>query len=307
MKISVPPSDRRLLELELNTWVNSLVTEMTDPGDELQASHPLRDARVVVEDIEDNPGFLPRETVCGAVPGRRDGRQPVTGFPDAEGQIIRRGEIRMKIYRPLWEDGAALAPQQFQQQARWDTHIADRVARMGISHPWGVVAAEFDDAALALSRLNASRLVVRFQDGTIVDTDLADNLPPVCDLSAANGSESVEVVVALPLLSASGGNLDNGQDRPACWKAERVVVQELAGYESGELAILRHAITLRLSTQENAAYLTCPVARLVRNAQGAVAPGPGFHSADAFRCCQLRGLPVNWVICWFACRHDVSV
>lgn len=50
--------DRRLLELELNTWVRSLVTEMTDPGDELQVSHPLRDAKVVVEDIEDNPGFF---------------------------------------------------------------------------------------------------------------------------------------------------------------------------------------------------------------------------------------------------------
>lgn len=50
--------DRRLLELELNTWVRSLVTEMTDPGDDLQASHPLRDAKVVVEDIEDNPGFF---------------------------------------------------------------------------------------------------------------------------------------------------------------------------------------------------------------------------------------------------------
>ncbi|WP_256935085.1 hypothetical protein, partial [Citrobacter braakii] len=24
--------DRRLLELELNTWLRSLVTEMTDPG-----------------------------------------------------------------------------------------------------------------------------------------------------------------------------------------------------------------------------------------------------------------------------------
>jgi type VI secretion system protein ImpJ len=176
----------------------------------------------------------------------------------------------MKIYRPLWEDGAALAPQQFQQQVRWDVYIAGAVAGMGISHPWGVVTAEFDDAALALSRLNATRLVVRFQDGTVVDTDLADNLPPVCDLSAAKGSEAVEVVVALPLLSASGGNLDNGQDseRPRRWKAERVVVQELAGYESGELAILRNAITLRLSTQENTAYLTCPVVRLVRNAQG---------------------------------------
>ncbi|BBG59219.1 Uncharacterized protein conserved in bacteria [Providencia rustigianii] len=50
--------DRRLLELELNNWVRGLVTEMTDPGDDLQASHPLRDAKVVVEDIEDNPGFF---------------------------------------------------------------------------------------------------------------------------------------------------------------------------------------------------------------------------------------------------------
>lgn len=158
----------------------------------------------------------------------------------------------MKIYRPLWEDGAALAPQQFQQQARWSEYVADMVARMGFSHPWGVVAAEFDDAALALARLNAIRLVVRFEDGTIVDTDLADNIPPVCDLSAANGSGAVEVVAALPLLSASGGNLDNGQDseRPRRWKAERVVVQELAGHESGELAILRHALTLRLSSQK---------------------------------------------------------
>ncbi|WP_272533558.1 type VI secretion system contractile sheath large subunit [Providencia sp. PROV212] len=50
--------DRRLLELELNNWVRGLVTEMTDPGDDLQASHPLRDAKVVVEDIEDNLGFF---------------------------------------------------------------------------------------------------------------------------------------------------------------------------------------------------------------------------------------------------------
>ncbi len=76
----------------------------------------------------------------------------------------------MKIYRPLWSDGAFLAPQQFQQQARWDAHVADTVARM--------------------------------------------------------------------------------------------TVQELAGHERSDLAVLRHSLTLRLSTQENSAYLTCPVARL---------------------------------------------
>ena len=49
---------RRVLEVEMNNWIQNLVTEMTDPSDELQASHPLRQAKVVVEDIEDNPGFF---------------------------------------------------------------------------------------------------------------------------------------------------------------------------------------------------------------------------------------------------------
>ncbi|MDU1060658.1 MAG: type VI secretion system baseplate subunit TssK [Leclercia adecarboxylata] len=183
----------------------------------------------------------------------------------------------MKIYRPLWSDGAFLAPQQFQQQARWDAHVADTVARMALAHPWGVLCAEFDDSALALSRLNATRLMVRFADGTLVDTDLADNLPPVCDLSAL-GQESVEVLLCLPLLNANGGNLDDGHDsaRPRRWQAERVTVQELAGHERSDLAVLRHSLTLRLSTQENSAYLTCPVARLNRNAQGQWIREPGF-------------------------------
>jgi type VI secretion system protein ImpC len=50
--------DRRLLEVELNNWIKDLVTEMTDPNDDLQASHPLREAKVSVEDIEDNPGVF---------------------------------------------------------------------------------------------------------------------------------------------------------------------------------------------------------------------------------------------------------
>ncbi|WP_439412993.1 type VI secretion system baseplate subunit TssK [Enterobacter ludwigii] len=175
----------------------------------------------------------------------------------------------MKIFRPLWEDGAFLTPQQFQQQALWDAHMAQTVARMALANPWGVVTAEFDDGALALSRLNATRLVVRFQDGTLIDTDLCDNLPPVCDLQGST-ADSVGVVLALPLLSANGGNLDDGREseRPRRWKRERVSVQELAGHEQTDIPVLRHALTLRFAHQENTAWLTCPVARLVRNAQG---------------------------------------
>lgn len=49
--------DRKKLELELNSWIQNLVTEMNSPSEELQATHPLKSAHIEVEDIPDNPGF----------------------------------------------------------------------------------------------------------------------------------------------------------------------------------------------------------------------------------------------------------
>ncbi len=50
--------DRKVLEAEFSKWIRGLVTEMNDPSDEVRAQFPLRDAKVMVEDIEDNPGFF---------------------------------------------------------------------------------------------------------------------------------------------------------------------------------------------------------------------------------------------------------
>ncbi|EKT57246.1 type VI secretion system baseplate subunit TssK [Providencia burhodogranariea] len=177
----------------------------------------------------------------------------------------------MKIYRPLWTDGAFLAPQQFQQQARWDSHVADVIAGMAIASPWGVVSTEFDESALTISRLSAQKMVVRFPDGSLIDTTLADNLPPVVDLSQYADHQTLEVVLALPLLLANGGNLmtEGSTDRPRRFSQEWVKVQDIVGHEQTDIAVLRHAVTLRFAHDENQAYITCPVARLVRNAQGA--------------------------------------
>src|SRR5690606_4605838 len=122
-----------------------------------------------------------------------------------QSQSISGGD--MKIYRPLWVDGAFLAPQQFQQQARWDAYVADTLIRSAVANPWGVHCAEFDVSALSLDRLNATRIIVRFPDGTLIDTELADNLPPACDLATLEGRDTAEVVLALPLLQANGANL----------------------------------------------------------------------------------------------------
>ena len=49
---------KMVLQDELNKWIKCLVTEMNDPGPELIATHPLKAAEVIVNEIEDNPGFF---------------------------------------------------------------------------------------------------------------------------------------------------------------------------------------------------------------------------------------------------------
>ncbi len=48
---------RQFLESELNNWLQTLVTKMKDPAPELIATHPLRDGKVTVYEIPENPGY----------------------------------------------------------------------------------------------------------------------------------------------------------------------------------------------------------------------------------------------------------
>ncbi len=50
--------DKTALESELNNWLGTLVTEMVGAPPELIATHPLRAAKIIVEEIPDNPGFF---------------------------------------------------------------------------------------------------------------------------------------------------------------------------------------------------------------------------------------------------------
>ena len=49
---------RMVLQEELTRWIKRLVTEMNDPGPDLIATHPLKEADVNVSELEDNPGFF---------------------------------------------------------------------------------------------------------------------------------------------------------------------------------------------------------------------------------------------------------
>jgi len=157
----------------------------------------------------------------------------------------------MKIDRPLWAAGALLSQQQFQQQARWEAWSNDSIAHLSLVHPWGVQAVGFDLQALSLGKLKAALVRVRLPDGTLIDTDHFDRLPPALELSAwlANAGSSATIVLALPLEQANGNNcLFDGVacERPVRYRQDWRSVQDVHGDEEQSVGVLEHVLSLRL-------------------------------------------------------------
>lgn len=135
--------------------------------------------------------------------------------------------------------------------------------------PVGVIDAIFEPESLKLGRIQARHLHVRFQDGTLIDTDNADPLPPV--LSLESESQEVTVVLALPLLRANGGNClkpDEVAERPVRYRQSWRDVRNAFGEDTRQIAVMHPELTLRFDHQNNSDYLTCPVARLQQDSQG---------------------------------------
>lgn len=187
----------------------------------------------------------------------------------------------MKIDRPLWASGTLLSAQQFQQQARWEAWANEQLAHLALAHPWGVKAVGFDPDALRLGKLKATRLQVRMPDGTLIDSDRVDRLPPALELSRrlADDAQQVLVLLALPLEHANGSNclLQAGEaDRPTRYRQDWRPVQDLYADDVQSIGVLEHMLSLRLDRDDNGDYLTCPVARLVRDGQGGWSLDPGY-------------------------------
>ncbi|WP_325919756.1 type VI secretion system baseplate subunit TssK [Pseudomonas frederiksbergensis] len=179
----------------------------------------------------------------------------------------------MKIDRPLWTSGTLLSAQQFQQQARWEAWANEQLAGLALAHPWGVKAVEFDAHALRLGKLKATRLSVRMPDGSPLDSQRVDRLPPGLELSRLRSEDARQMLVllALPLEQANGNNclMEEGPaDRPTRYRQDWRPVQDLYTDEVQSIAVLEHMLTLRLDNDDNGDYLTCPIARLVREGQG---------------------------------------
>lgn len=187
----------------------------------------------------------------------------------------------MKIHRPLWSEGAFLSPEQFQQQSRWEAFSNDQIARLCLANPWGIERIAFDAQALALNKLNAESLSVRFPDGSWIDTDVSDNLPPARDLnqSIPSSRNEVTVLLGLPLLHANGSNCHQEgsySDRPLRYRQEWIEIQDLFGQGNESIAVERYALFLLFDFEEQGDYLTCPILRLKRDANGLFTIDPTF-------------------------------
>lgn len=172
----------------------------------------------------------------------------------------------MKTQQPLWDRGVMVSPQHFQQQAAYAAWSAECIAQRGLNHPWGVIRAEFEPEILKLGRLQARHLHVRFQDGTLIDTDNGDDLPPAI---VPEGQEVV-VVLALPLLRANGGNClrpDEVAERPVRYRQRWRDIRNQFGDDTRQIAVIKPELTLRFAHQDNSDYLVCPVARLKQDSQ----------------------------------------
>ncbi|HEF4762981.1 TPA: type VI secretion system baseplate subunit TssK [Pseudomonas putida] len=187
----------------------------------------------------------------------------------------------MKIDRPLWAAGALLSPQQFQQQARWEAWANESLAHLSLVNPWGIQHVAFDLQALRLGKLKATRLRLRMPDGTLIDSDQVDRLPDGLELARLlpEDTRQVTLLLALPLEKANGNNClfeTSNADRPTRYRQDWRQVQDVYGDDSQSVGVLEHVLSLRFAHDDNGDYLTCPIARLIRDEQGAWSLDPAY-------------------------------
>ena len=201
----------------------------------------------------------------------------------------------MKIFRPLWNEGVLLSPQQFQQQSAMDAFIRAGVSALASPYPWGVERAELDERLLSFGRIQFTALRLWLQDGTLVDVPDIDPGPDVRELDeqALSGRDSVTVLLGLPLMLPGRVNVQTEgamSGQPLRFREAWIPVPDMFGQEEETIAVARLNLSIRYAHEDNAAWQTCPVARLVRDKQGHWHSDPDFipplalFSASATMC-----------------------
>ena len=162
----------------------------------------------------------------------------------------------MKIYRPLWNEGALLSPQQFQQQAEWESFRSAGASALATPFPWGVEKIEFNDSFLSSGLIQITQLRLWLEDGSLIDAQRSDLLPPPRELDPdlLAGLDAVTVVIALPHLQPGVVNVEQEgmtADRPLRYREEWVTIPDVFGSEEESMAVARFNFTIRFAHESN--------------------------------------------------------
>lgn len=187
----------------------------------------------------------------------------------------------MKIYRPLWNEGALLSPQQFQQQAEWESFRSAGASALASPFPWGVEKVEFNDSLLSSGLIQITQLRLWLEEGSLIDAQRSDLPPPPRELDASLLAclDAVTVVIALPHMQPGVINVEQEgiiPDRPLRYREEWVTLQDAFGSEDESMAVARFNFTIRFAHESNDSWKVCPVARLIRDGQNAWRVDPSF-------------------------------
>ena len=180
----------------------------------------------------------------------------------------------------LWSEGLTLGPQQFQQQDRYHEARLQRIAAAINPHAWGVHSVQWNHDGLANNLLIPDLMSLIFQDGEIFDAPATDTLPSTIDLSKLPMTEQCfTFYAALPTLKAHGSNLS---DSPTSHNGARYVQVESDTADlfteafSIDVAFLRKTVHLLSHLESRNAFVSFPVVRVRRVANGGFEIDPAF-------------------------------
>ena len=183
------------------------------------------------------------------------------------------------LHPELWTKGTLLTPQHLQAQDRYfDTLLRGQLGALVFS-PWGLTRIEIDRAALAGGSVALRAVAGRFADGLLFDAPGADPLPAPRALADAWAQDprALLVLLAVPEYRPGARNVTADGARVAGavaatrWSAtEQAARDETTGLAERPIQLARPNLRLVLEGESVEGMATIPVARVLRDAGGAL-------------------------------------
>jgi type VI secretion system protein ImpJ len=174
--------------------------------------------------------------------------------------------------RVVWSEGLLIGPQHLQQLDLYHERLLGmRLEAVETLH-WGVVAVEFDPAALLSGQIKMQRLHVVLPDGAVLALDPGDPELPASrqvDGHFPHGQAALEVFIGLPREREGIDNYAEGRDGAGRYRiALREVRDASAPERRSEVAFGQRNARLLFGDEPQADYVVLKLAEIGRDSAG---------------------------------------